>query len=405
MDYSVRVTTLVLRPLLAVRQYLRHGSLSWFVVLLLALTQASAVAADDALTEALSAVRGVGVNGQGHEAAVAAMKVINAAPIERIPEILVGMDGANRLSTNWIRSAVISIVGRGGDLPRSAVMDYFQDTSHSHMGRLLAFELLTDGDEELAKSMIPGFINDPSLPLRAMAVEALIEKSKSERDPIAKLGNLAYALERARNVKQVQQISNLLSAQGVKINLQKQLGFLNSWYLVGSFDNRNEAGFDVAYGPEKELTAIETSASYADAMPDVVTETPASWSMRTTVSPTGVVDLNELMGKVKGATVYAYTTFNAEQDREVEIRIGTPNATKIWVNGELVMANQIYHNSNAIDKFSGKAKLKEGENQILIKVCQNEQTDSWAQDWQFQLRICDETGKAIQPVAASQPAY
>jgi hypothetical protein len=66
------------------------------------------------------------------------------------------------------------------------------------------------------------------------------------------------------------------------------------------------------------------------------------------------------------------------------------------------MANEIYHNSNSIDKFIGEGELKEGENQILIKVCQNEQKEPWAQDWQFQVRICDESGLAIQPAPAVQ---
>jgi len=31
----------------------------------------------------------------------------------------------------------------------------------------------------------------------------------------------------------------------------------------------------------------------------------------------------------------------------------------------------------------------------LIKVCQNNQTDSWAQTWSFQARVCDATGGAL----------
>ena len=36
-----------------------------------------------------------------------------------------------------------------------------------------------------------------------------------------------------------------------------------------------------------------------------------------------------------------------------------------------------------------------GANEILIKVCQNEQNDSWAQQWSFQLRICDALGGMV----------
>jgi hypothetical protein len=39
--------------------------------------------------------------------------------------------------------------------------------------------------------------------------------------------------------------------------------------------------------------------------------------------------------------------------------------------------------------------LKKGTNKILVKTCQNEQTESWAQDWKLQIRITDTAGKAL----------
>ena len=48
----------------------------------------------------------------------------------------------------------------------------------------------------------------------------------------------------------------------------------------------------------------------------------------------------------------------------------------------------------------GKAKLKEGTNKIVVKICQNDQKQPWAQNWMFQVRICDATGKAIEPATA-----
>ena len=35
------------------------------------------------------------------------------------------------------------------------------------------------------------------------------------------------------------------------------------------------------------------------------------------------------------------------------------------------------------------------KNTILVKACQNEQTEEWTVQWEFQLRVCDETGVAI----------
>jgi hypothetical protein len=43
----------------------------------------------------------------------------------------------------------------------------------------------------------------------------------------------------------------------------------------------------------------------------------------------------------------------------------------------------------------GRGVLKKGHNEILLKVYQNEQTESWAEEWSFQLRVCDALGGAV----------
>jgi hypothetical protein len=49
----------------------------------------------------------------------------------------------------------------------------------------------------------------------------------------------------------------------------------------------------------------------------------------------------------------------------------------------------------SLDQYRMRGQLKAGKNTILIKLCQNEQTEEWAQRWQFQLRVCDATGTAV----------
>lgn len=370
-------------------------TLSMFGVLVVLSSQK--VTGDDSLADALKAVCAVEAHGAGHESAVEAMKALNKASIDQVPEIIKAMDDANQVSQNWLRSAVVSAVARGGEMPSEAIKSILDDQARSSMGRLLAFELLTDGDEVLATQLIPGFIDDPSLPLRYKAVAALIEKadSISEDDSQAVIGCLGVAMKHARDVGQIQAIASKIADHGVQVNLQAQLGFLPNWHIVGSFDNKDMAGFDVAHGPEQAIGMIDLNATYKD-----MDGNDATWKEVSTINPVGNVDLNDYIGKIKGATVYALTNFKSLEACDAEIRIGTANATKIWINGELVMVNEIYHNSNSIDKFIGKVKLKEGDNQIFMKVCQNEQKEPWAQDWQFQFRFCDASGK---PTAQAAP--
>jgi len=79
----------------------------------------------------------------------------------------------------------------------------------------------------------------------------------------------------------------------------------------------------------------------------------------------------------------------------VEIRVGCINGNKVWVNGKMVVSNHVYHASTAIDQYTAQATFRKGRNDILVKVAQNEQTEDWAQRWQFQLRVCDSYGTAI----------
>jgi hypothetical protein len=39
--------------------------------------------------------------------------------------------------------------------------------------------------------------------------------------------------------------------------------------------------------------------------------------------------------------------------------------------------------------------LKAGKNILLVKCAQNEQTQDWAKEWEFQLRVTDEQGTPI----------
>jgi hypothetical protein len=54
-----------------------------------------------------------------------------------------------------------------------------------------------------------------------------------------------------------------------------------------------------------------------------------------------------------------------------------------------------------VDQYIYRGELKPGKNLILVKVLQNEQTESWAQNWQFQLRVCDAIGTAVLPADAT----
>ncbi|QEG22579.1 hypothetical protein [Mariniblastus fucicola] len=360
---------------------------------------AQSIPDDDAVESALETVNRVGLHGVGHADAVESMKILNSISASQIPVLLKGMDGSNQISANWIRGAIQKAASRyANDLPADSITTYFEDQSNDPQGRWLAWNLLCRTQPEFRVRTTDMLATDPSMPLREIGVAKLIADAESigdnaeDLDDAAKdekLALLRKALENARDVTQIQTIAKQMAPLGQEVNLRKQLGFLETWHVVAGFDNKDEAGFDVVYGPESKLGEFDFAKTY------VVGDETAVWMETTTSHKLGVVDLNSVVGKTKGVIAYAASNLEMSEGCEAEVRIGTPNAHKIWVNGTLVMSNEIYHNSNSIDKFSAPVKLKTGSNRVLVKLCQNEQTDSWAQDWSFQVRFCDSTGKPV----------
>jgi hypothetical protein len=165
------------------------------------------------------------------------------------------------------------------------------------------------------------------------------------------------------------------------------------WKLVGPFDNQQGKGFAVVYPPE---TVVNLTATYP---------TPGGkigWVAQHTDNEYGFVDVNQTLGKHKGAVAYAVAEFQSDHAGPVELRLGTENANKIWLNGKLLSSAEVYHNNIAMDQYVGRGELRTGRNLIMLKICQNEQTEDWAQDWKFQFRVCDASGKAI--LSTDRPA-
>ena len=126
------------------------------------------------------------------------------------------------------------------------------------------------------------------------------------------------------------------------------------------------------------------------------------WREHETKKELGLVDLNEVVGKLKGAVIYGYAAVESASERPVELRAVSNNAVRIWLNGKEVYFREEYHHGMKFDQHVGKGVLKAGRNEILIKVCQNEQTESWAQLWSFQLRVCDYLGAAVPVVNVTE---
>ena len=350
------------------------------------------------LDASINALLAIDKEGKGHDEAAPLLRSLVQQPSSALLPLLHGMDRANPLAANWFRGAFESIADRNlssGTLPQQELEAFVVDRSHAADARQLAFDWLVKIDATAADRLVPGMADDPSTEFRRAGVQRLLDaaaKAKESQDSAASKELYGQAFRAALDPDQLDLAFDELTALGEQPDLKKQLGLLSNWWMIGPFDHRNGIGFNAAYPPETE---IELQKKYAG------TESEVSWTEKTTDHRHALLDLNNLLGHHKGAVAYAYQEFESDRDQPVEIRLGTPNGWKLWVNGEPVFAHEEYHQSSRLDQYRTPVMLKAGTNQILLKICQNEQTQDWAQRWEFQLRVCDKLGTAVLPAAAA----
>ena len=350
------------------------------------------------INELTATIRNIGPKGEGHVAAQQAWKSLAAQPASELVAVLDGFQGANRLATNWLRGAVDAIaqnaINHSDPLPENQLKAFIIEHDNAPLARLTAYEWLLRVNPTLKESLLPHFINDSSLELRRDAVTSMLNKAQgAAKGDQTKTAIDAYrtALDHARDLDQIDEATKQITTLGGKVDLPRHFGFLLNWHVIAPFDNKNKKGLDVDYTPEQDLNhLVDLKAAHDGTIPNL------KWQSTATEERFGIVDLNGVYpDKYKGSVAYAHTTFESTSAQEVQLRLGCVNANKIWLNGKLLTRNNVYHANMMIDQYIVNASLRKGTNSILLKIAQNEQEETWAQRWQFQLRVCDNNGTAI----------
>ena len=346
----------------------------------------------------LETIKAVGREGQGNAAAGQAVSELSQRGAESLPLVLAAFTDANPLAANFLRSAVEAIADRakksGKSLPKSELEKFITNKEQDPRGRRLAYELLSNVDASAPDRLIPGMLLDPSPEFRRDAVARLIEsgeKALKDKENDAAKAAFKKALSGATDDDQVKTVAKQLKELKEEVDLKKHFGFLTEWRVIGPFDNVAFKGFDAVYPPEEKLDLTAALKGQKDEV---------KWEKFATDHEYGIFNIAKQVAPHKGATMYAVTEFHSPAARVVELRLGTPNAWKLWLNGKLLFGRDEYHRGMAIDQYRVRGELKPGANTILLKICQNEQTEDWAQRYEFQLRVADLSGIGIASQAA-----
>jgi len=151
----------------------------------------------------------------------------------------------------------------------------------------------------------------------------------------------------------------------------------SKWWVIGPFDHKN--GFNNKFPPEKR---IKLQKSYQGKSQTI------TWQRAVDGVHEGYVDLQKICREYNWSVGYGLIYVESPEQKDVQLRVGTNDAAKIWLNDELVWKFNIGRDASFDDDII-KVTLKPGNNKILIKVC------NLISLWGFYFRISDENGNGI----------
>ena len=149
-----------------------------------------------------------------------------------------------------------------------------------------------------------------------------------------------------------------------------------SWHILGPFDNKENIGYNTPYIPE-DITQIDFNTKHEGVNGEI------SWRQHTDDAFDGFVDLGR---GVKSSTAYASATIISPDNREVQLRFGSDDNGKVWLNGHEVITEPD-GGWATLDENIVPVKLNQGVNSILVKIGNSDGS------WGFYIRITDPDGK------------
>jgi hypothetical protein len=158
------------------------------------------------------------------------------------------------------------------------------------------------------------------------------------------------------------------------------LGLVANWKVIGPFDNTGNQGHERIFPPENELVFDK---NYPGLNGDSV-----SWQSLENPPWLGKIDFVHFYKESGYACAYAAAFVHSPKKQKVQIRLGSNDSVKMWLNKKLMWDNKIGRGV-ALDDDIVEVTLPKGESAILLKICNQ------GSNWGFCFRITDENGDKI----------
>jgi hypothetical protein len=353
---------------------------------------------------AINQLLAVGPNAAGADKAQKAVDALVAAGPKALPMILAAIPADDVVKANWLRAAFNRIVDDAirekKPIPTDELVAFVNDKKKPARSRRLALEAVEKVTPGTTATVIDAGLDDPEFGPEAVALRmerAAAADARGDKATAIKLYREAF--DAARDFNQCLALAQRLKSLDVVVDPLARLGVVRDWMVMGPFDDPEEKGFATVFPPEK---SFDPDANYDGK------DGKVAWKRFASETPDGRIDLMKAVAPSDGAVAYAYVVVTSPKDQEVEFRGSGDDNLAVWVNGTKVIDHPTYRSHLRIDWHRAKAKLKAGENTVLVKVCQcpapKEKAPGPPAKWEFHLRVVDPVGRGVSlPVAIPTP--
>jgi hypothetical protein len=175
-------------------------------------------------------------------------------------------------------------------------------------------------------------------------------------------------------------------------NWAEEQGFVANWLICGTFPNLGDrpdnTGFTTDYLKNYggEMVIVPTNGMEIKKDDGKAVKFQPYHTSGTDII-FGDVNFLAIEPTQEKILVYCACWLDSDADKEVEIRVGSDDGYKLWINHQLISEQHVYR-AMEMDQETHKVKLNKGKNLLLIKVDQD------TGEYQFMLRVVGADGKA-----------
>jgi hypothetical protein len=175
-------------------------------------------------------------------------------------------------------------------------------------------------------------------------------------------------------------------------NWAEEQGFVVNWLICGPFPNPGERPDNTGFGTDYlKNYGGEAAFTPANGMEIKIEGGSAVKFLPYAATGTDIIfgDVAHLKIEANQEKILTYSAcwLDSDADKDVEVRVGSDDGYKLWINHQLISEQHVYR-AMEMDQETHKVKLNKGQNLVLIKIDQD------TGEFQFMLRVVGSDGKA-----------